>query len=397
MGQSIKLSALNEIPGGFSMERLPDNRNRVTRLYNVDQVTATMFDDVQGEWGTPDAKFPACVLVPPLQLTDRRIEDSAGRVVHAQVIIARFEELPDAPTETVSPEPEDLPGYYKAVTCIAVTGTIANGSNVLTVSAQQNWALGATVSVAGAGITNAKVDAMDSTGLIWTLSASATANVSGAAVTGNYTRFAREWTTQLIVAGAGNWPVAKNTEYFNPLPSGGVQRYFVGEAIQRVGLGVMSIIVRKYCELPDSHSHPEQISFTRPGSLGAGRTPTTLLAAVTVTRSYSLGTATRVPLGYDPKAWATEYQEFHVAGDTGGNQFNQVEHSGYLADGYGYTLLGGLNTFNGLVCDVVSVSSASDPATTPTGTTIISSEPGRAPWKGDIWERVNISLDWSQF
>jgi hypothetical protein len=397
MPASIKISSLTEIPSAMTLEILPDNRLRLTRTYDIGkngQVTETMFDP----WGTPDVLAPDLVLVPPLNIEQRRETNSAGQINRLSVLTARYENLPAVPTETGSPTPVDLPGYYKTVTPVPTTGAMTINSPLLTVASNNNFCIGATVAVAGA-VPTATIMAMDATGLVWTLSANATATVAGAAVTGSYTRFAREYTSQLAVAGIGSrdcWAVAKNAAYYPALPAGAVQRYFVGETVEQVGT-VMAIITRKYCEQPDAKSHAEQINFTRPGSLGNNRTPSTIPVQVTVTRSYTLGLPTRSVLGYLPKAWAMETQQFHVAGDTGGNQFNQVEHAGYLSDGYGYVLLGGLNTFNGLVCDVVSVSATSDPATTPVGATIISSEPGREPWKGDIWEKTDVVLNWGQF
>lgn len=401
---SLKFSDLTEIANAMTLELLPDGRQRLTRVYNAGgygQLTEGMLP----AYGTPDKVATDLVLVPPVQIESLRELNAEGKYTRKQVLIAKFETLPAAPTEMAAPEPMDLHGVYKNVTCVPTTGYIAAGTNILTVAAANNFCLGSVVRVPAAafpGIVDATITAIDATGLVWTLSLNASITVTQGnpqPVTGFYTRFAREFTSQLVVAGKGDrFPVGISTPYFNILPATEIQRYFVGETVQQIGT-VMAIITRKYAELPDPHTSTEQIMFSRAGSLGAGRAPSTLPAAVSVTRSYSLGPPARTALGYVVRAWATETQSFHVAGDSGGNQTNYVQHPGYLADGYGFSL-SGLNTFNGLVCDSVLVTSGSTPAAepvVPNNIKVISSEPGREPWKGDIWEKVDQSLDFAQF
>jgi hypothetical protein len=337
--------------------------------------------------GTPSKFYPQCALI-------AQALDGIKGVQGKGVLTQTYEQLPAYPTETDAPEPIDIKNANVGITVIATTGSMTISTQTLTVASRGNWDIGAQVNVAGA-ISAATIIAIDATGLVWTLSANASATVAAAAVTGvsttvdgvtvtGYFRQAREFKMKLIVAGLGsNFCPAKSAPYFASLPTGVPQRYFIGQTVEQHGT-VFANITRIYRELPCNRVYTRWIEWTVPGSMGvANFPPMTEKALATITESYSIANQAPSALTFVPLQWLSITTTYTDSG-SGDTYIVTANYEGYLNDSYGWTGTATTGVINGFSYDEVSASGTSvlctdtgTGATTggfPTGTFVIHSE-----------------------
>ena len=370
---------------------LPDGRKRILRRWEVigDFTVPALIEDAlfvpEGTFdgslnsapgslscfpitpqGTPSRFYPEA------QLIGQALDGIKG-VNGKGVLTQTYEELPAFPTETDAPSADDMKNTLQAITVIPTTGSMTINTPTLTVAALHNFAVGCAVQVAGAIAASPVVTilAIDSTGLVWTLSANATATVSGAAVAGvsttvdgltvvGYIRNAQEFTMKLIVAGIGNqsqFAVAQSAPYFATLPTGVRQRYFIAQKVEQHGT-VFANITRTYRELPDDRIYQRWIKFSYPGSSGVNNfPPVTRETLATITEHYSTFDQGPSTLQYIPIYWQTITTTYTAAdsGDTG--TFSQTME-GYLNNAYDVTTTADV-VFNGIQCSgLVSVGSS---------------------------------------
>lgn len=397
-----------------SPEWLPDGRIRVVveRMYVLpDEINNTYLPALGSAiWNynvlTGNRSAYATLVLVGAEASTSTGSNTRGR----PVVLLIFETLPSTPTEFGLPVARALSGLFKNLT---LAGSITSGTAVLTLTTGTTAGLLAGQSLTITGVAGTKVIlTVDSTTQV-TLTTNAGATVTAAAVTVYKAAPAMEYRHRYLVKGDGSAAslrVALNAPYYTVLPAATAQRYFCGQTVQTAEDGgtVRSIITRVYCELPDTVSRTEQAVFTRPGSLydvttHRFRPPQTGLWTITATEYFSLGPPTRTALTYAPTAWATIHYYGMLVGDNVESHIYETKE-GYLADGYdvGTDYTGGdLVTLGGRAYDTTTIAagfhSESTPSTTPTGTKIYSSEPDKAPLFGDIWRKVDLSIDFAQF
>lgn len=328
-------------------------------------------------------------------------KDNRGLPVVALV----FETLPATPTEFGLPVARALTGHYHNIT---VAGSITSGTAVLTLTTGTTAGMKAGLYVTITGVSGTKIILTVDSPTQLTLTTNAGATVTAAVVTVYQAVPAYEYFHRYIVAGDGTAPafrVALNAAYYNALPAGGTQRYFCGQTVQTAedGGAARAIITRQYCEQPDDYSYTKNISFNRPGTLNAGanelRPPTVITTTATISVSYSRGRAAPTALGYRPTRWARIAAQGLVAGDYA-TSIRYLEREGYLANGYSLTAYdsgaAGNYTYEGVNYDISTIFTAtatSTPSTTPTGSKVIRSEFDEDPVRGDIWRKVDTTVD----
>jgi hypothetical protein len=408
------MSDWKQLPGDYIRppERLTDGRLRV-----VVERSFSGSDDIANTY------LPACgsAIWNYAALTGSRTDyatlvlisaesaTGSGKDNRSQPVVALvFETLPSTPTEFGLPVARALTGHYKNIVC---AGSISSGTAILDLTTGTTAGMKAGLSVVIVGVAGTKIISTVNSSTQITLTTNAGATVTAAVVTVYQAIPAYEYFHRYIVAGDGTAPafrIALNAAYYNALPAGGAQRYFCGQTVQTAedGGAARAIITRQYCEQPDDYSYTQNISFNRPGTLNANgynelRPPTVITTTATINISYSLGRVAPTALGYRPTRWARIAAEGLVAGDYV-TSIRYLEREGYLADGYSLTAYdsgaAGNYTYEGVNYDISTIFTAtatSTPSTTPTGTQVIRSECDADPVRGDIWRKVNTSVDFS--